>query len=397
MSAGETSSQEFGRIAVGIVADPGVPTEIAERLAQEMPDELRSRVAEDVDWRVRTSSEELPLGDDGTIDMAEKAAEKGRSEHWDLLTCLTDLPRVDPAGAVVADADTDSGAALASVPAIGWIRLLPYARRVAVHLVGLLARETLGLKTSREDDGYHAGSWGVFGVRVRQIPSSEENVDSNLVLPGLLGKMRLLFGMVRDNRPWWLVPGLSRAVAAGAGTAAFGVFFPSIWSLADSLTATRLILINFFAVTAMVGWLIVHNGLWESPGGDPAQDPDVQRRDAVDRDHRCELHVRAAVRGDRAGIGDGHQPRVPQRSAGPSRRAAGPPGAVPAGQLDGHGRRGAGLEPGDRVRGGGPPTASASGSAAPGVAASSARRGRFDPSTAGQCRRVTTIRRGGRW
>ncbi|WP_406691560.1 hypothetical protein REH65_05570 [Saccharopolyspora sp. ID03-671] len=266
MATGETISAERRQIAIGIVADPGVPSELAERLAQEMPDELRARVAEDVDWSVRTSSEELPLSDDGTIDIVEKAAEKGRSEHCDLLICLTDLPRVAPAGAVVADADTDSGAALASVPAIGWIRLLPYARRVVVHLVGLLARETLGLKGSRED-GYHAGTWGVFGVRIRQVPSRESTIDANLVLPGLPGRIRLLFGMVRDNRPWWLVPGLSRAVAAASGTAAFGVFFPSIWSLAASLTATRLTAVNLFAVSAMVGWLIVHNGLWERPGG----------------------------------------------------------------------------------------------------------------------------------
>jgi hypothetical protein len=219
---------------------------------------------------VVASSEELPLGDDGAIDIAEKVEEKGSSEHWDLLVCLTDLPRIEPAGAVVADADTSSGAALASVPAIGWIRLLPYARRVVVHLVGLLAGETLGIASHRESDGYHSGAWGVFGVRIRQVRSSDENIDSNLVLPGRVGRMRLLFGMVRDNRPWWLVPGLSRAVAAAAGTAAFGVFFPSIWSLADSLAPVRLVLINLFAVAVMVGWLIVHNSLWERAGGGAA-------------------------------------------------------------------------------------------------------------------------------
>ncbi|TDD07611.1 DUF2267 domain-containing protein [Saccharopolyspora terrae] len=263
-------SQVDRRVTVGIIADPGVPTEIAERLAEEIPDELRSRVAEEVDWRVVASSEELPLGDDGAIDIAEKVEEKGSSEHWDLLVCLTDLPRIEPAGAVVADADTSSGAALASVPAIGWIRLLPYARRVVVHLVGLLAGETLGIASHRESDGYHSGAWGVFGVRIRQVRSSDENIDSNLVLPGRVGRMRLLFGMVRDNRPWWLVPGLSRAVAAAAGTAAFGVFFPSIWSLADSLAPVRLVLINLFAVAVMVGWLIVHNSLWERAGGGAA-------------------------------------------------------------------------------------------------------------------------------
>ncbi|RRO14197.1 DUF2267 domain-containing protein [Saccharopolyspora rhizosphaerae] len=253
---------EGGSIRVGLVADPGVPTEIAERLAEELPDELRDKVA-DVDWQVRASSEGLPLSEEGTIEIAAKASEMGRSDRWDLLICLTDLPRIDPAGTVVAEADASSGAALASVPAIGSIRLLPYARRVVVHLVGLLARESLRLTTKGD---YHAGAWGVFGTRVRQVPSHHEDIDANLVLPGRLGRMRLLFGMVRDNRPWRLVLGLSRAVAAAAGTAAFGVFFPSIWTLSDSLAAPRLVLINFFAVAVMAGWLVVHNSLWERPG-----------------------------------------------------------------------------------------------------------------------------------
>jgi hypothetical protein len=252
------------QITVGVVSDPGVPTEIANQIADGLPDELVERVDRDLDWRVEVRSEELVLGEDGRIDIASKAEEKRSAEGWDLLVCLTDLPRRDATRPVVADVDTRHGAGLASIPAIGWIRLRPYVRDVVVHLVGLLARETLKLTDSRPASGHHhARRWGWLGSSIRQIPSGHDHVDVHLVLPGVRGRLRLLFGMVRDNRPWRLVPELSRAIAASTATAAFGIFFPTIWSLADNLSAARLALINLFAITVMVAWIIAHNGLWE--------------------------------------------------------------------------------------------------------------------------------------
>ncbi|MEV0085455.1 hypothetical protein [Saccharopolyspora sp. NPDC050642] len=262
-SAGRGSNRA---ITVGVVADPGVPTEIAHRIADGLPGEFRARVDQDLDWSVEVRSEALSLSEDGRIDIAGKAQEKKSSEGWDLLVCLTDLPRRDATRPVVAEVDTDNGVGLASLPAIGWIRLRPYVRDVVVHLVGLLARETLKLTDSRPAGGHHhARRWGWPGSQIRQVPAGNDHADVTLVLPGVRGRLRLLFGMVRDNRPWRLVPELSRAIAAATATAAFGIFFPTIWSLADNLSVVRLVLINLVAVFAMVTWITLHNGLWERP------------------------------------------------------------------------------------------------------------------------------------
>ena len=82
---------------------------------------------------------------------------------------------------------------------------------------------------------------------------------------GVRGRLRLLAGMVRDNRPWRLVPHLSSATAAAAATAAYGVVTSSFWTMADALPPWRLALITLLAVAAMTTWLLVYNHLWERP------------------------------------------------------------------------------------------------------------------------------------
>src|SRR5699024_8264109 len=70
-------------------------------------------------------------------------------------------------------------------------------------------------------------------------------------------RVRLIGGMVRANRPWRLVPTLSGALAAAIGTAAFGVFYSSIWEMAVAMSNLRLLWIAVTAVAAMSAWLII--------------------------------------------------------------------------------------------------------------------------------------------
>lgn len=90
-----------------------------------------------------------------------------------------------------------------------------------------------------------------------------------IVLPGWPNRLRLLTGMVRSNRPGRMLPTLSTSIAAAAAVGTFGVFYSSIWTLADSLHPARLLLISLLVVAALTFWLIFRNGLW------------TRRRDAV--------------------------------------------------------------------------------------------------------------------
>jgi hypothetical protein len=93
----------------------------------------------------------------------------------------------------------------------------------------------------------------------------DEQFDVRLGLPGWRGRIRLLTGMVRANRPWRLVPSLSSAIAAAAAGAAFGIFYSNIWSLAAQMGSVRLLVVMLLTLLGMVFWLIVDNQLWERP------------------------------------------------------------------------------------------------------------------------------------
>jgi hypothetical protein len=54
------------------------------------------------------------------------------------------------------------------------------------------------------------------------VHSDEYGIDMHLALTGLRGRLRLLAGMVRGNRPWRLVPHLSTATVAAAARLSTG-------------------------------------------------------------------------------------------------------------------------------------------------------------------------------
>ncbi|MFJ8942801.1 hypothetical protein ACIRG4_05860 [Streptomyces sp. NPDC102395] len=68
--------------------------------------------------------------------------------------------------------------------------------------------------------------------------------------------------MARANRPWLLVPGLSKVLAAALATGAVATVNSTIWTLATSLSAPRLVIATVGSVALTIGWLIVDANLW---------------------------------------------------------------------------------------------------------------------------------------
>ncbi|MEV1291097.1 hypothetical protein [Pseudonocardia sp. NPDC049635] len=253
---------------LGLVADPGLPTELAHRLARELPGVL-GRGA-DGGWEVRVCDERIALDRHGALPMVE-IGERARQRHGlDAVVLITDLPRRAGTDPVVADGATGSRTGLVSLPALGAFDQYRRCRDTVVQLVTRHLFPAPGLERVGQDPG--PGSAGSLtrldpgGGDDDQAGSAgvEDAVDVRLALTGLRGRVRLLAGLVRANRPWRLVPSLSPAIAAAAAGAAFGIFYSNIWELATSLSVGRQATISLVALTAMTAWLILDNRLWES-------------------------------------------------------------------------------------------------------------------------------------
>jgi hypothetical protein len=163
---------------------------------------------------------------------------------------------------------------------MGAVQVCRRTRAMLVHLVAAYhTRRTGGAQGARGGPARGVGTPAIAYHLIDEReaggtaePREQREVDANvelegvglhLTLPGRWGQARLLAGMVRANRPWRLVPSLSPALAAAMAGSAFGLFYSSIWQLADVSGAGRLALVNTLAVLAMISWIVLANGLLE--------------------------------------------------------------------------------------------------------------------------------------
>ncbi|MGF0226941.1 hypothetical protein ACQR3Q_14375 [Dietzia natronolimnaea] len=235
---------------VGLMADPGVPDRVAAAIADDLADDLARELGGR--WRVEVAQETLPLGPDGEIRLTEHAPRLLRQHEWDFLIYLTDLPIRSGGHPMLYDLSGSTAAALVCLPVLGVVRVRAKARSLALRLV---------MSGTRRDSLGPPGS--------DDLPPA--------TCKGMVSKVRLLGGMVLNNRPTRMVTALSGVVAAGAGTGAFGIFYGSIASLAVELHPIRLLLISVLGVLTLVTWLILRNGLWT--GSDDEFGPGRRRMD----------------------------------------------------------------------------------------------------------------------
>jgi uncharacterized membrane protein YidH (DUF202 family) len=243
---------------IGLVADPGTPAEAADKLCEQLPELLRRHVSDRIEWQVEQHHSEIRLDEQGFIPLVTLAQERPGHGDWDYVIYLTDLPRRSGDRSVLVDISIKHGAGLVSLPALGLTR----TRRRLVESATYIVRRLFHSQAA-EVAPEKPRQWLNRFAPIRLVGSAADDIDEHLVLTGLRGNIRLLGGMLRQNRPWRLVTGLSSATAAAAGTSAFGIFYASIWQMADALPPWRLALITVLAIAVMLIWLVASNGLWD--------------------------------------------------------------------------------------------------------------------------------------
>jgi hypothetical protein len=256
-----TSSE--GVTIVALLADPDTPTEIARRMAQMLPTRLADKSGDGRRFDVEVISEPFSSGTEDPPTLMRRIIDRARAEGWDIVVALTELPLHSRGRKLVVDLSHEHGSALLSLPALGGLRLQTRTRRAVEEVVLGLAGPRA---TGAEGPPQSRPPLGSFVSRLAPIHpglvGEEEAADLRYVVTGPRGHLRVLAGMVRANRPWRLVPGLSSAFAAALATGAIATVNSTIWNLAESLGTLRLVIATVGSVALMIGWLIVDAHLW---------------------------------------------------------------------------------------------------------------------------------------
>lgn len=243
---------------IGIIADPGIADAMANRVAARLEGVLEKLQEQEHRWDVQVAPFSLPLGESGRVALNDKVPKLREKHGWDFIIYLTDAPHYVQNRPVRSVISVEDASAVLSMPSLGMARPRTVARELAE-----LVRE---LATGKQPAPPPTPLGRAMSVHAsRQDGQNEQNRITSI--EGLRGRLLLVAGMVRSNQPWKLVPRLSSAMAGAVATGAFGVFYTSIWSMADYLPATRLALITLSSILILTLWLLLHNRLWERPQG----------------------------------------------------------------------------------------------------------------------------------
>ena len=245
----DTAEATRAPLSVGVVSDDGFASTIASAIVAKLPDHAVID-GERREIRVSGASVPLPPTATGAAPLGQWLASVKADAEYDIVLCVSEVPRRQGSRPVIAETRDGTTGAL-YVPSFG---TLAVRRRAVAAALAVLHELIEADASSRLPRRYFESRWA---------SSDSGEGDEVLLTSSIFGRIRLVSGMIRCNRPWRLVPTLSSALAAASAASAFGVFYASIWQMAASMSLGRLAMIGVTAVIAMTVWVILPNGLWE--------------------------------------------------------------------------------------------------------------------------------------
>ncbi|MFD5741172.1 hypothetical protein ACFXJM_18985 [Streptomyces massasporeus] len=270
----QESSQ--GVTVVALLADPDAPTEIAQRMARTLPDRLADKSDQGRRFDVEVVSEPFTSGTEDPPTLMRRIKARGSAENWDIVVALTDLPLHSHGRKLAVNLNHEHGLALLSLPSLGGLRLQTRARRAVEEAVlGMAGPHPDGAEGTSRSQPLPGPSVDRLAPLHPGRTDEKETDDLRYVVSGPRGYLRVLAGMVRANRPWRLVPGLSKALAAALATGAVATVNSTVWTLAASLSTPRLVIAMVGSVAIMIGWLIIDAELWHRA---PESSPEARQR-----------------------------------------------------------------------------------------------------------------------
>jgi hypothetical protein len=216
-----------------LIADPGLPTAIAERLSVSLPDALTSPAHGQ--WDVSVRRDAYPVDEHAEVVEVIRTVDPA-SETEDIVIYLTDLPRRLGTTPVLADISLDNRFGLISIPGVGGL----FTDRRMRRLVETVVSEVTGKPRTQSHS-------------VKRLTRTQEDDDVvRYIAPTTLSRLRLLMGMVYANRPWRLASGMSKVMMAAFATGAVSLAYPTMWQLSATMGPWRLSAATVLASVAMI-------------------------------------------------------------------------------------------------------------------------------------------------
>ena len=236
---------------IRLLADPGLPTRRVNSIQEDFAQDARRLL--DGEVTVSSATRMLRIRPDATLDIdAVREMEEDHAKA-DAVIMLTEIPRHTKGHPLISEIFPENKVAIVSCPTLGAWATKSRIRKVFTGSLLRLLPSGTGPDPKK------------FDQRWSRWRATERGEGLGLFAHTLTGGPRTVLGMVLGNDPLRTVPKLSGALAAGAATGAFGIFYSSIWQMADALSPLRLVLVGLAAVTTMIIWLIIRDGLWDRP------------------------------------------------------------------------------------------------------------------------------------
>lgn len=245
---------QLRRCTVLLIADPGLPARLARQTADSLPDRLCDRGGPQLRWETSVRIEPHIRDEQASLLEIIQSVEPTK-EVADVVIYLTDLPRRDNRLPIIAEVSAEHRFGLISVAGVGAASV---ARRVLDLVVVAIA-----VVTDQPELRPRSAS---------RLTSAEVPEGVRYFAPRGLRRLRLLAGMVRANRPWRLVAGLSKVLVVALGSGALALATDTIWLFADTMGYWRMSATTVLSIAAMVAWLILDHELWERPKSSAEQD-----------------------------------------------------------------------------------------------------------------------------
>lgn len=249
---------------VGLVAEPDFPQGTAHWLADKLPEVLSG----DRGWEIEVVVDPVAAGEHEVLDILQAISRHASENGWDYAIGLTDLPLRRGRHPILAEINRDDGVAVMALPALGALQPHRRTRQLATQILDELtaASEQVGDEPGTSRQQLQSRSTRLFAPVERTETSTEQDkTDVRYYSSRRRGRVRLLTGMVRTNRPWRLIFGMSSALAAAVAASVFGLSSSTIWQIAYQLGPLREAVAAIGSVGVLVVWLIASHHLWEGP------------------------------------------------------------------------------------------------------------------------------------